>query len=298
MTGLFFVAYDAGMRNIFSLRRRVFYHALLVACFSIVAGVASFFIARGLTAGESNDVTAEARPIGDILAPGPDFSNKVLHYQLRSYYYNAAIGSNGPFIDKSTGEVWAKIGPDNISVAMRSTTRAEDGSFMQAKLVLPAQVTIVFAKPLSGRPPGYPTPPEDPCVKEFGGESADRDLRGGKPPYVDLGKMSAWKRSNLAMATPPSLSPHGLVAPPETIIAPQDAVWLTLEKPTSEGTESMKLEIDPQTSQLLARQSESRKADGTVLASGEEYISAIEVFPAEAVPDSIFALSSLPAGCS
>ena len=59
----------------------------------------------------------------------------------------------------------------------------------------------------------------------------------------------------------------------------------------------MKLEIDSGSGLMFVRESERRLSDGTLIAHGEERLSLIEVYPAGAVPDSIFDVSSLPVGC-
>jgi hypothetical protein len=233
------------------------------------------------------------RPLSDILAPGPDFSSKVLHWGVRTYYYNYGP-TIGERVRRETIDIWVKVGPSNTSTATRAIARADDGSLLSADLVVPGKETFVH-KPVNvpGRTPI--------CTSESSAPGADKALQDRWPRYLDLAKMSAWKQAELPAAAPANPPPTGLGIEPETVLAPAGLEWLTLDIPTSgpsgPGTEFMRLEMDSGSGLMLVRESERRLTDGTLIAHGEERLSVIEVFPADAVPASIFDVSSLPQGC-
>ncbi|HSP55465.1 MAG TPA: helix-turn-helix transcriptional regulator [Dehalococcoidia bacterium] len=242
--------------------------------------------------GGATEPFTEGRPLSDILAPGPDFSNKVLHWGVQYYYYNygPTLGSRDR---RGTFDVWIKVGPDNKTTVTRGIDRDDDGSFLSADLVVPGKETTVHNKPVNS---GRPSPI---CVVESSAPGADKALQDRRPRYLDPAKMSAWKQADLPAETPPGALPTGLDAQPEQVLAPASLQWLTREVPFSDGsgTESMKLEADPGSGLLFVRWSEGHLSDGTLISHGEERLSSIEVFSAEAVPDSIFDVSSLPVGC-
>jgi hypothetical protein len=73
-----------------------------------------------------------------------------------------------------------KVGPNNTSTATRSVTKADDGSFLSADLVVPGKATFVYNKSINGK-----------CMDESSAPGSDKVLQERRPSYLDLAKMSA-----------------------------------------------------------------------------------------------------------
>jgi hypothetical protein len=280
-----------------SLARRL----IIPLTFLLIAGLgaAAFFATRALTGEEGREVAAQPPSPDqlDIQAEGPDFSNKLLHWQVESYSF--VDGSPDPANGRSIlTDNWARIGPLNSPTAVRSVTRFEDGTFYQAELLLPEQGLWVSGKQAA---PGLPSQLQgrvDECMAILNSAQSLAEMEGMRPFYVDSRKATnvGLQPADVALPIPLALKPDGIQARPETVIDATDLRWLAAELPVDDGVVHAMEAVDSETGLQSAERVELTSPDGTTLIQQEKRYSAIEVFPADATPPSLFDETSLPRG--
>lgn len=278
---------------------------LLVASVALVLGTAAFFMTREFS-GNSPQAIAELGPNPpenpSISTPWPDFSNKVLHWQDHSYFFEPGSpdDSNGQEI---VGDIWVEVGGNNKPVALRATFRHADGSFHQEFLYVNGQEILVFDRPVL--PPDAPVQLPTPCRQEFTLDAAtfDRVVDTGEPLYVDRSRIASLglERTAASSATIPSLNPAGLpgVAPEYVISSGTSAAeaWVR-EKPTEDGSVKVDvLELDPDSGRLQAEAHFERLPDGSHETQSRRTQTAVEVFAERDVPPAVFDAGSLAEGC-
>lgn len=275
---------------------------LLLGSVVLAFGTAAFFITRELT-DDSPPAIAELRPGApqqpDIQAPGPDFSNKVLHWQSYSYSFDPGSpdSANGQEI---VGDIWVKVGPNNKPIASRGTFRFADGSFHQEYLYVDGREIIVFDRPML--PPDAPVQPPNACRQESALDAGTFDKRvdAGEPFYVDRPKMAAagFEPTAAAPTDIPALERADLPGKAESVLGTTTATEVWVKEAAGEGdtVRVTVLELDD-SGYLRVDQTYERASDGSEVTRYRSVKTAIEVFPSEEVPTSRFSAETVAAGC-
>lgn len=276
---------------------------LLIGSVVFAFGTGAFFITRGLT-GDSPRAIAQLRPGAprqpDIRAARPDFSNKVLYWQTYSYSFDPGSpdSANGQEI---VGDIWVKVGPNNKPVASRGTFRFADGSFHQEYLYVDGREIIIFDR--SMLPPDAPVQPPNACRQESTLDAAtfDKGVDTGEPFYVERGKMAAagFEPAAAAPTDIPALKRADLPVEAESVLGSAAArdVW---RKQTADEGDTVRvtvLEMDSDSGYLRVDWTYERAADGSEITRYRSVKTAIEVFPSEDVPASLFSAETVAAGC-
>lgn len=266
---------------------------LLGLCLSLLvaAGLATtaFFVTRAITGGGASEVRAGS--LSDISAPGPDFSNKVLHWQVYGtvWFRNGPDPGNGK---KTVSDVWVRFGPENDLVAARSVMTYEDGSLRAAELAVPGQVINISGQPI--RP--------SLCQSTATGASANLELQSFRPLYVDVARVRAagfHLAGDKPVAPPPAPGAASVQIAPEAVIRPVASLqWWEGKVPAGPGrTAYESMEIDGDSGLVVVNNIEERDSSGELTQQSQNSLSAIEVFAADAVPASMFGAEALPEGC-
>lgn len=266
---------------------------LLGLCLSLLVaaglGAAAFFVTRAITGGGASEVRAGS--LSDISAPGPDFSNRVLHWQVYGtvWFRNGPDPGNGK---KTVSDVWVKFGPQNDLLAARSLTTYEDGSLRAAELAVPGQVINISGQPVA----------PNRCQSTGTGASANLELQSFRPLYVDVARVPAagfHLAGDKPFAPPAAPGAPSLQVAPEAVIRPVASLqWWEGKVPARpRGTAYESMEIDGDSGLVLVNNIEERDSSGELTQQSQISSSAIEVFAADAVPASIFGAEALPKGC-
>lgn len=255
-------------------------------------------VARALTADKHAAVAEPASPLQpqfDIRGKGPDFSNLVLHWQDRSFTSSPSSPdmANGKWV---VVDNWVKMGPLNQPVAVRTIATLEDGTFYQASLLLPEQGVILLGQKLATIQFGQQSFPAGECAHYLSGPAAAAQMAGRAPVYMDLTKAVAkgLRWAELPPITPPAVTAGELHTKPQQLVDSTNPGWLVGEVVVSQGTVYGQLEVDRDTGLQRVYRAELKNRNGELLVQQDFTSSAIEVFPADAVPGSIFSESSLP----
>ncbi len=252
-------------------------------------GVAAFFVTRAITGGGPWEVRAGS--LSDITAQGPDFSDKVLHWQVYGsvWFRNGPDPGNGK---KIVSDVWLKFGPQNDLLAARSVSTYEDGTFRSAELAVPGRVLTISGQPIG---PNL-------CQSTGTDPSANIELESFRPLYVHMAKLAAAGldlAKDKALLPPPPPQGAAVGAAPEAVINPVASLqWWEGRVSASGGrTTYESMEIDSGSGLVLVNNIGERDSSGELTQQSQTSSSAIEVFAADAVPASMFGADALPKGC-
>ncbi len=262
---------------------------LTLSVLAVCAASASFFLVRAFTGGDERQAQAELPDpaVLDIQAPGPDFSNKVLHWVTEDYSYVPEGPDTANGLTTST-EVWVRFGPLNIPSAVRSLTTVGKGTFHQAALLLEEQGLLII-------PQGVGEGGE--CEIHLSGVASIANMADMRPFYVDFTKAKSvgLLPADVATATRPEVSSPTQSKTAEILGGGASASY-SREFPVDEGTLLVTESLERETGLRQAEHVEIRSPDGKMLIERKTAYSEIQVFLAADVPDSTFTRSFLPEG--